>query len=97
MRMIPYQGISIVPFFLVLFLMALFLWSCRYGGAEGILASHILLSQRPDSKEKEVINLDQDVQVCGYFWWMVYELLFLNQLSPFYPWNIGYLFSSPFF
>ena len=48
--------------------MALFLWSCRYGGAEGILASHILLSQRPDPKEKQVINIDQDMQVCGYFW-----------------------------
>ena len=30
---------------------------------EGILASHILLSQNPDPKEKQVINLDQDVQV----------------------------------
>ena len=48
--------------------MALFLWSYRYGGAEGILASHILLSQRPDPKEKQVINLDQDVQECVYFW-----------------------------
>ena len=25
-----------------------------------------LLSQRPDPKEKQVISLDQDVQVCGY-------------------------------
>ena len=80
MRMIPYQGISIVPFFLVLFLMALFLWSCRYRGAEGIHASHILLSQRTDSKEKQVINLDQDVQVSGYVWWMVYELFFMSPI-----------------
>ena len=36
-------------------------------------ASHILLSQRPDPKEKQVIGLDQDVQVCGYFWWMMDE------------------------
>jgi hypothetical protein len=48
----------------------LILWSCRYGEFEGILASHILLSQKPDPKEKQVINLDQDVHVCGYFWWM---------------------------
>ena len=54
-----------MPFFLNLSLMTLFLWNCRYGGFEGILASHILLSQRPDPKEKQVINLDQDVQVCG--------------------------------
>ena len=59
-----------VPFFSILLLMALF------GGSVGMedngkLASHILLSQRPDPKEKQVINLDQDVQVCGYFWWMV--------------------------
>ena len=60
--------ISIMPFFLNLSLMAIFLWSCRYGGFEGIPASHILLSQRLDPKEKQVINLDQDVQVCGYFW-----------------------------
>ena len=40
-----------------------------------------LLSQRPDPMEKQVINLDQDVQVCGYFWWMVYELYCMNHLS----------------
>jgi hypothetical protein len=40
-------------------------WSCRDGEFEGILASHILLSQKPDPKEKKVINLDQDVHVCG--------------------------------
>ena len=44
-----------------------------YGRIEGFPASHILLSQRPDPKEKQVINLDQDVQVCGYFWWMMDE------------------------
>ena len=60
------------------------LWSCRYGGFEGILASHILLSQRPDPEEKQVINLDQDVQVCVYFWWMVYEPLCMNHLSFFF-------------
>jgi hypothetical protein len=35
---------------------------------ESILVSHMMLSQRPDPKEKQVINLDQDVHVCGYFW-----------------------------
>ena len=45
------------------------------------LLLHILLSQRPDPKEKQVINFDQDVQVCGYFWWMVYELLCMHHLS----------------
>ena len=48
-----------------------FWWICRYGGYNGKLASHISLSQRPDPKEKQVISLDQDVQVCGYFWWIV--------------------------
>jgi len=61
--------------------MASFWWICRYGGYDGELASHSLLSQRSDPKEKQVINLDQDVQVCGYFWWMVDELLYMNSLS----------------
>ena len=50
-------------------------------GFEGTPASHILLSQRPDPKEKQVINLDQDVQVCEYFRWMVYQLLCMHHLS----------------
>ena len=45
------------------------------GDLKAYLLLIFLLSQRPDPKEKQVINLDQDVQVCGYFWWMVYELL----------------------
>ena len=53
-----------------------FWWICRYGGNDGD-ASHILLSQRPDPKEKQVINLDQDVQVCGYFWWLMDENSFI--------------------
>jgi hypothetical protein len=56
-------------------------WSCRYGEFEGTLVSHILLRQKTDPKEKKVINLDQDVYVYGYFWWMVYELLFMDHLS----------------
>ena len=59
--------------FSILLLMASFWWICRYGGYNGKLASHISLSQRPDPQEKQVISLDQDVQVCGYFWWMVDE------------------------
>ena len=68
----------IVPFFLNLSLMAIFFGAVGmedlkayllliFYGFEGIPASHILLSQRPDPKEKQVINLDQDVQVCRYF------------------------------
>ena len=52
-----------------------------------------LLSQRPDPKEKQVINPDQDVEVCGYFWWMVYELLCMHHLSFLSFWIRGYLFS----
>jgi hypothetical protein len=37
------------------------------GTKVGILASHILLSQKPDHKEMQVIHLDQDVEVCGIF------------------------------
>jgi hypothetical protein len=82
-----------VPFFLIL-LKACFLWSCRYGEFEGIFASHYLLSQKLDPKERQVINLDQDVHVCGYFWWMVYELLFMNHLSQFsFSLDIGYFLS----
>ena len=62
----------------------------RVGKTEGILVSHIFLSQKPDPKKKQVMNLDQDMHVCRYFWWMVYELLFMNQLSLFL-WDMGYL------
>ena len=74
---------------------ASFWWRCRDGGYKGKLVSHILPSQKPDPKEKQVINLDQDVQVCGYFWWMVYELLCMHYLSLFLSfWIRGYLFFS---
>ena len=56
-----------MPFFLNLSLMAYFCGAVGMEEFEGIPASHILLSQIPDSKEKQIINLDQDVQVCGYF------------------------------
>ena len=58
-----------------------------------------LLSQRLDPKEKQVINLDQDVQVCGYFWWMVDELLCMHHLfvvSFSVSLDRGYLFLSFF-
>ena len=60
-----------------------FWWSCRYGRYKSKLASHVWLSQKLDPKEKQVINLDQDVQVCQYiyFWWMVDELCCMNHLS----------------
>ena len=68
-----------------------FLWCCRYGGFEGIPASHILLSQKPDPKEKQVINLDQDVQVCGYFFFVdgVWTPLYAPSLS-----FLSFLFGS---
>ena len=56
-----------------------------------------LLSQRPDPKKKQVINLDQHVQVCGYFWWMVDETpLYDFFLVIFLVWAIFY-FSLFFF
>jgi hypothetical protein len=73
-------------------------WSYRYGEIEGTLVSHILVSQEPDSKEKQVINLDQDVHVCGYFCWTVHELLFMDNLSPlFFSLDMGYPFLPSFF
>jgi hypothetical protein len=39
-----------------------FEWSFWVGMKVGILASHMLLSQKPDHKEMQVIHLDQDVQ-----------------------------------
>jgi hypothetical protein len=41
----------------------LFLLSCRYGGFEGTLVSHIFAKLKKDPREKQVINLDQDVHV----------------------------------
>ena len=61
---IPHQGI-LLAFLFQPTSKGFFLWSCRYGGYEDKLASHILLSQKLDPKEKQVKNLDQDVQVCG--------------------------------
>ena len=91
MCIIPYQG------FYCAFLPQPIYNGCFCGAVgmedfEGIPASHILLSQRPDPKEKQVINLDQDVQVCGYFWWIVYELLCMNHLSFFFSFGIGAIF-----
>jgi hypothetical protein len=66
----------IFPFFLILLLKAYF---CGALGTENLKAYLFLILFYP--KEKQVINLDQDVHVCGYFWWMVYELLFMDHLS----------------
>ena len=74
-----------------------------FGGAVGMedLKAYLLLifCKCVDPKEKQVINLDQDVQVCGYFWWMVYGLLCMNHLSLFLFFFLdgGYLFSLSFF
>src|SRR6185503_8579701 len=83
--------------FSTLLLMASFWWICRYGGYDGNLASHISLSQRPDPKEKQVICLDQDVQVCGYFWWMVDETPLYDFSLPCNIFGMGYILFFPFF
>ena len=82
------------PFLSILLLMASFWWICWY---DGELASHILLSQRPDPKEKQVINLDQDVQVCGYFWWMVDETPLYEFSLPCNIFGMGCIFFFFFF
>jgi len=41
----------------------------------------IFVKPKSDPKEKQVIILDQDVHMCGYFWCIVYELIFMNHLS----------------
>ena len=57
------------------------------------MASHISLSQRPDPKEKQVISLDQDVRVCGYFfWWMVDETPLYDFSLPCNIFGMGYIF-----
>ena len=97
MCFIPHQGLFMRLSFSILLLMASFWWICRYGGYNGKLASHISLSQRPDPKEKQVISLDQDVQVCGYFWWMVDETPLYDFSLPCNIFGMGYICFSPFF
>ena len=93
MCFIPHQGLFMRLSFSILLLMASFWWICRYGGYNGKLASHISLSQRPDPKEKQVISLDQDVQVCGYFfWWMVDETPLYDFSLPCNIFSMGYIF-----
>ena len=53
-----------MSFFSILLLRLLFGGAVGMESKKGNLASHILLSQKPDPKKKQVINLDQDVQVC---------------------------------
>ena len=48
---------------------------------EGIPVPLMLLSQRPDPQEKQVINLDQDVHVCEYFCMYGVWTPFMNYLS----------------
>ena len=98
MCFIPHQGLFMrLSFFFILLLMASFWWICRYGGYDGELASHILLSQRPDPKEEQVISLDQDVQVCGYFWWMVEGTPLYEFSLPCNIFGMGYIFFFSFF
>ena len=95
---IPHQGLLCAFLFHPTSNGSFFWWICRYVGYEGRLASHILLSQRPDPKEKQVISLDQDVQLCGCFWWMVAELLCMISLSHVYIFfGMGYISSFSLF
>ena len=92
MCMIPHQDIG-SPLS-SLFLIRLF------GGAQGrgwrgrILILHILQSQKPDPIEKQVIQSDQDVYVCGIFWM---ELAPLSTWLYLLFWVMGYLSFSFFF
>ena len=45
------------------------------------------------SKEKQVISLDQDVQVCGYFWWMMDGTPLYELSLPCNIFGMGYIFS----
>ena len=60
----------------------------------GILASHILLSQKLDLKEMQVIHFDQDVQVCEIFRKVLILNIFgtpLNHESLYFWMNAFYL------
>ena len=96
---IPHQGLFLCLSFHPT-LKASFWWSCSYGGYKGKLASHILPSQKPDPKEKQVINLNQDVQVCGYFWWInsfvrIIFLLFLFLFGQGLSFSLLFFFDMP--
>ena len=57
---------------------------------EGTLVPHMLLNQKPDPKEKHVINLDQDVHVCEHFLygWCVDSFHELSLFLFFWTWAI---------
>ena len=44
---------------------------------------------KAESKKKQVMQSDQEVQVCGNFWWMEDKLLCMNQLSYLFPLSLG--------
>jgi len=56
---------------------------------------------KAESKKKQVMQSDQEVQVCGNFWWMEDKLLCMNQLSYLFPLSLGtraiFLFSLSLF
>jgi len=43
------------------------------------------------SKQKRVIQSDQDVQVCRNFWWMVDELLCMTPRSSLFSMDVDFL------
>ena len=44
---------------------------------------------KAESKKKQVMQSDQEVQVCGNIWWMEDKLLCMNQLSYLFPLSLG--------
>ena len=68
---------------------------CRVGVKRHTCFAYVAKS-KTISKKKQDINLDQDVQVCGYIFFLsgcvVYELLSMNHLSPLFFLDVGYLF-----
>jgi hypothetical protein len=75
----------------------------------GILASHILLSQKPNHKEMQVIHFDREVQVCGIFhivpiskyflyslvsWLSLLDECLLESMSYLYLFSFYFLFFS---
>jgi len=63
----------------------------RVGAKRHIFFAYIVKS-KTGSKQKRVIQSDQDVQVCEiFFWWRVDELLCMIHLSSLFSMNVDYL------
>ena len=62
----------------------------RVGVKRHVCFAYIVKS-KTRSKQKRVIQSDQDVQVCGNFWWRVDELLWMIHLSSLFSMDVDYL------